>query len=118
MANLILFLDRLITLYLYFVVGSCFLALVPNINPDYPMFHYIFKFAGFYLIPTVLGVSISPALVMLVAALISMGLNKVYMKYFSKDKESRVLVISQDELLEKLNKEKRKDSEDDCTENH
>ena len=41
MAKVIIFLDRLVNYYLYFVVMACFLSLVPNINPDYPLFDFI-----------------------------------------------------------------------------
>lgn len=113
MANFIIFLDRIVNLYLYFVIMACLLSWVPNINPHYPFFHYIFKFAGFYIIPPFWGVSFSPAVVMVIAALISMGLNKIYIKYF-EDKEPKILILTQDELLEKLKEEKREDKKDDC----
>ena len=58
MAKFLIYIIRILNLYLYFVVGACLLSLVPNINPNYPLFHYIFKFAGFYLIPPVFGVSL------------------------------------------------------------
>ena len=50
---------------------ACFLSLVPNINPDYPLFNFIFKAAGFYIIPTIYGFIISPVLIMISLALIS-----------------------------------------------
>lgn len=113
MANLIVFLYRLINLYLYFIIGACLLSLVPNINPDYPLFNFIFKFAGFYIIPPFAGVSFSPALVMAVVALISMGLRKLYNKYYA-GKEPQIIVLTQDELIEKLKKEKGEEKKDDC----
>ena len=30
-------------LYMYYVLGACMLSWVPNINPDYPLFNFIFK---------------------------------------------------------------------------
>jgi len=83
--GLFLFLDRVIHLYLYYVVMACFLALVPSINPDYPLFHYIFKFAGFYLFPPVFGISFSPMILMITLVLLSMGLRKIYVKLFFKN---------------------------------
>ena len=71
MARFIIFLDRLINYYLYFVVMACFLSLVPNINPDYPLFNFIFKAAGFYIVPAIFGFIVSPVLVMISLALIS-----------------------------------------------
>jgi len=115
MANFIIFLDRLVNLYLYFVIGACLLSWVPNINPDYPLFNYIFKAAGFYILPPVMGISFAPALVMVVAALVSIGLRKVYLKYYA-DKEPKIVVLTQEEFLEKLKeKENRKEEKkDDC----
>ena len=43
MANFIKFLYRLVMLYMYYVLGACMLSWVPNINPDYPLFNFIFK---------------------------------------------------------------------------
>lgn len=110
MANLIIFLDRIIYLYLYFIVGACLLSWIPNINPDYPLFHFIFTAAGCYLLPPVMGFSIAPALVALVCASISTGLRKIYDKYYA-DKEPQVIVISPEELAQKL-KEQNKKKED------
>lgn len=115
MANFIIFLDRLVNLYLYFVIGACMLSWVPNINPDYPLFNFIFKASGFYIIPPVIGISFSPAIVMVSAALISTGLRKIYNKYYA-DKEPKIIVLTQEQLLEKLKEEnnKREDKKDDC----
>lgn len=114
MANFILFLDRLVNFYLYYVVIACFLSLVPNINMDYPLFHCIFKFAGFYLIPPVFGVSFSPMVIMVITVLISMGLRKIYIRYYA-DKEPKIIVLTQDEFVKKLNEQKQKgeDKKDD-----
>lgn len=114
MANFILFIDRVVNLYLYFVVMACFLSLVPNINMDYPLFHFIFKFAGFYIIPPILGVSFSPMVIMVLLVLISMGLRKLYIKFYA-DKEPKIIVLTQDELIKKLTEQKQKgeDKKDD-----
>lgn len=112
MANFIILLDRIVNLYLYYVLGACLLSWVPNINPNYPLFHVIFKFAGFYIIPPFAGVSFSPALVMVVAGLISLALRKIYNKYYA-DEVPQIIVLTKDELIEKLKEEKRKDNDKD-----
>lgn len=104
MAKFILFLDRLIYFYIYFVIGACLLSWVPNINPDYPLFAYIFKAAGFYLIPPILGFSFSPTVVVLALVIISVGLRKLYDKFFAK-KEPEIIILTKDELINKLNKD-------------
>ena len=103
MAKFIRFLYRLVNYYLYFVVMACFLALVPNINPNYPLFNYIFKIAGFYLIPPVFGFIISPMLVMIISALIMMGLGKIYAKYYAP-KDPKVLVMTPEQFIEQIKK--------------
>ena len=103
MAKFIRFLYRLVNYYLYFVVMACFLALVPNINPNYPLFNYIFKIAGFYLIPPIFGFIISPMLVMLISALIMMGLGKIYAKYYAP-KDPKVLVMTPEQFIEQIKK--------------
>ena len=103
MAKFIQFLYRLVNYYLYFEVMACFLALVPNINPNYPLFNFIFKIAGFYLIPPIFGFIISPMFVMIVSALIMMGLSKIYMKYYAP-KEPKVVVMSPEEFIETIKK--------------
>ena len=95
MAKFIRFLYRLVNYYLYFVVMACFLALVPNINPNFPLFNYIFKIAGFYLIPPIFGFIIS--------ALIMMGLDKIYSKYYAP-KEPKVLVMTPEQFIEQIKK--------------
>ncbi len=114
MAEFILFLDRLINLYLYYVVMACFLALVPNINMDYPLFHYIFKFAGFYIIPQFFGIFISPMVVMISLVLISMGLRKLYVKFYAP-KEPKIVFLTKDEFIKKFNEQNQKgeDKKDD-----
>jgi len=101
--KIVIFMSRLVNLYLYFIVGTCILSLVPNINPNYPLFHYIFKFAGFYLIPPVFGFSFSPMVLMIALVLISMGLQKLYHKYFYV--EPQVFVMSAEEFFDKVNKQ-------------
>ena len=117
MAKFILFLDRLVNLYLYYVVMACLLSFVPNINYDYPLFHFIFLSAGFYLIPPIFGFLISPMLIMTVCVLISMGLGKIYKKYFAEE-EPKIIVLSKDEFqksFELLNKQMKEDKKDDDT---
>ncbi|MBR1460141.1 YggT family protein [bacterium] len=104
MARFIIFLDRLVNYYLYFIVMACFLSLVPNINPDYPLFNFIFKAAGFYIIPTIFGFIISPVLIMISLALISSGLHKIYYKYYAKD-EPQIIVMSPEEFIKKVQEE-------------
>lgn len=101
MAKFIIFLDRVIYLYLCFIMGACLMSWIPNINPDYPLFKFIFTAAGFYLLPPVLGIGIAPALVMIVCAGISFALGKIYQKFFNKD-EQKILVVTPDELIKKL----------------
>lgn len=102
LGKIIIFTDRLVNLYLYFIICACFLSLVPNINPNYPLFSYIFKFAGFYLIPPVFGFSFSPMAIMIALVLISIGLHKIYNKYFNQEQE--VFVIPAEEFLEQIKK--------------
>lgn len=106
MAKFIRFLYRLVNYYLYFVVMACFLALVPNINPNYPLFNYIFKIAGFYLIPPIFGFIISPMLVMIISALIMMGLGKIYDKYYAP-KEPKVIVMTPEQFIEQVKKNEK-----------
>lgn len=106
MAKLIRFLYRLVNYYLCFVVMACFLALVPNINPNYPLFNYIFKIAGFYLIPPVFGFIISPMLVMIISALIMIGLGKIYDKYYAP-KEPKVIVMTPEQFIEQVKKNEK-----------
>lgn len=113
MGKFILFLDRLVFLYMYFILGACLLSWVPNINPDYPLFYYIFKFSGAYILPPVIGFAFGPALLMVICALISMGLKKIYIKFYA-EKEPKVIVLTPEELVEKLNKQKEEDNKNDC----
>ena len=103
MGKFIIFLIKLIYLYLYFIIGACILSWVPNINPAYPLFHYIFTAAGFYIMPAFAGISFSPALVMVLCALAITGLEKIYDKYYKKD-EPKVVILTQQEFLEKFGK--------------
>jgi hypothetical protein len=104
MAKFIIFLDRIVNYYLYFVVMACFLSLVPNINPNYPLFDFIFKAAGFYLLPGIIGITFSPAIIMITLALISAGLHKIYEKYYAKD-EPKILVMSPEDFIKKIQDE-------------
>ena len=108
MGKLILFLGRLINLYLYFIIGACVLSWIPNINPEYPLFNFIFKIAGAGILPPVLGFDIGPAVLMAVLALIWAGLEKIYRKYYAP-KEPEIIVITKEELIEKLNEQKQDD---------
>jgi hypothetical protein len=114
MAKFILFLIRFFNLYLYFVVMACFLSFIPNINPNYPLFGFIFKFSGFYIIPPVFGMIISPMLILIILTLSIIGLTKLYDKYYAKE-EPTVIVMSPEEFTQKLeefNKEKSKREEE------
>lgn len=114
MLKFVVYLIRIVNLYLYFVVGACFLALVPNINPAYPLFDYIFKIAGFYIIPPIFGVSFSPMCVLMVTALIYMGLNKIYDKYY-KPKEPQIIIMSPEEFVQKVKEKEIKYKEDEIS---
>lgn len=100
MGKFIIFLYRLANLYLYFVLCACVLSWIPNVNPDYPLFHFIFKFAGFYLIPPVLGLLISPAVILIVTSLVIMGLSKIYNKFF----EPQLFYMSSEQFLKNAEK--------------
>ena len=111
MRNIIIFIDKLLKLYLYYIIGACILSWVPNINPDYPLFNFIFTSAGFYIILPFLGLSISPAVVMLACALIIMGLQKIYDKFYAKNKPE-IIILSKDDF-EKLKQENIKEENKD-----
>lgn len=114
MAKFILFLIRFFNLYLYFVVMACFLSFIPNINPNYPLFNFIFKLSGFYVIPPVFGFIISPMLILIILTLVMIGLTKLYDKYYAKE-EPTVIIMSPEEFtqkLEELNKEKSETKEE------
>lgn len=113
MGKFILILDRLIFLYMYFILGACILSWVPNINPDYPLFHYIFKLSGAYILPPIIGFGFGPALIMVVCALASMGLRKIYDKFYA-DKVPKVVILTPEDLMEKLEKQKEGNKNDDC----
>lgn len=119
MAKFILFLDRIINFYIYYVIGVCILSWVPNINPNYPLFDFLFKSAGFYIIPPFMGLSFSPAFVVFVCAMISLGLRKIYTKFYEKNKPS-IIILTQDEFVKKLNEHNDvipKDKDDDNVSN-
>ena len=116
MAKFVLLVDRIINLYLYFVVIACFLSLVPNINPNYPLFHMIFKLAGFYVFPPIFGVSFSCMIIMMGCAMLSVGLKKLYIKKFLP-KEPKVIVISKDEFEKQYVNVKEENQEEDSDAN-
>lgn len=99
--NLIKFTDRILNLYLYYIIVACFLSLVPNINSNYPLFHFIFKSAGFYILKPFFGFSFCPMLLMMGLVLLSLGLRKIYDKYFHIEQE--VYIISAKDFIEKVN---------------
>lgn len=104
----IIFSDRFINLYLYFIVFACILSWVPNINPNYPLFNLIFKISGFYLLPPFMGFTVAPIVIMMVLALLSIGLHKIYKKLFTLD-PSKFIVLTKEDFereLEKFNKMK------------
>ena len=112
MANFIKFLYRLVMLYMYYVLGACMLSWVPNINPDYPLFNFIFKSSGVYLIPPILGLSIWPAVLMTLCGLVLVGLDKIYAKYFAKN-ELKILVMSPEEFFDKMKEQQNKEDKKD-----
>ncbi len=113
MEKLIIFLDKLFNLYLYYIIGACILSWVPNINPDFPLFHFIFVSAGFYIIPPFMGISFSPAFVMMICALIIMGLRKIYEKFYAKDRKEIIIITKEDLDKIKQQKDKEKDNNND-----
>lgn len=106
MAKFIRFLYRLVNYYLYFVVMACFLALVPNINPNFTLFNFIFKMAGFYLVPPIFGFIISPMIMLIILALIMMGLSKIYVKYYATQ-EPKVVVMTPEQFIEHIKKNEK-----------
>ncbi len=116
MNRFILILDRIVNLYMYYVGIACLLSWVPNINPDYPFFHFIFLTSGFYILPPFLGFLFAPILIMTLCALISAGLNKLFLK-LNKNKKPQIIVLSPEEFFakmeqEKLNEDTNKDKEE------
>lgn len=111
MSRLILILDRLINLYMYYVGIACLLSWIPNINPNYPLFHFIFLSTGFYILPSFLGFIFAPLLIMVLCALISAGLRKLYIK-LNKDNKQQILILSPEEFFEKMTQEKMKADKD------
>lgn len=107
MSKFILILDRVVNLYIYYVGLACLLSWVPNINPDYPLFHFIFLSTGFYILPPFLGFIFAPLFIMVLCALISVGLGKLYIK-LNKDKVPHIMIMSPDEFFAKMEQEKAK----------
>lgn len=110
-ADFILFLSRVINLYMYYVGFACLLSWVPNINPDYPLFHFIFVSTGFYLLPQIFGFVFAPLLVMTVCVLISQWLIKLYLK-LTKDKRPEIIIMSPEDFFKKLEQENLKKNEE------
>lgn len=115
MANLIIFVDRLLYLYMYFIIFGCLLSWVPNLNPDYPLFHMIFVATGAYILPPIFGMLLGPCVVMLVLAASSYGLRKIYNKYYA-EKERNILIITPEDLMKKLEMDAAKDKEKEQSE--
>lgn len=105
MADFILFLSKIVTLYMYYVGFACLLSWVPNINPDYPLFHFVFMSTGFYLIPPFFGFIFAPLIIMVICVLISQGLDKLYLKLM-KDKSPEIVVYTPEEFFQKLEQDK------------
>lgn len=121
MTKFILVIDRLVNLYMYYVAMACLLSWVPNINPDYPLFHFIFKSTGFFILKPFLGFIFTPLLLMVLCSLVSMGLQKLYEK-LNKDKNKDILILSPEEFFskmeqERLKQENKENSDDDNVDN-
>ena len=117
MAKFIIFIARFLNLYLYFILGACLLSWIPNINPQYPLFNLIFKFAGAGILPPVLGFDLGPALLMVILALAWSGLEKLYAKFYAP-KQQDIVVLSKEEFIEKMKElssqnEPEKEKQDD-----
>lgn len=103
--------SRVINLYMYYVGFACLLSWVPNINPDYPLFHFIFVTTGFYLIPPIFGFVLSPLLIMTVCVLASQWLVKLYL-HLTKDKRPEIIIMSPDEFFKKFEQQNQIKKED------
>jgi len=71
---------------------------------------------GFYILPPFWGFVFVPLLIMVLCALISSGLRKLYIK-LNKDKKPQIVILSPEEFFakmeqEKLKADKNKDKED------
>ena len=110
-ADFILFLSRVINLYMYYVGFACLLSWVPNINPDYPLFHFIFVSTAFYLLPRFFGFVFAPLLVMTVCVLVSQWLVKLYLK-LTKDKRPEIIVMTPEEFFKKFEQQNMKKEEE------
>lgn len=115
MLRLILILDRIVNLYMYYVGIACLLSWVPNINPNYPLFHFIFVSTGFYILPSFFGFIFAPLFIMVLCALISAGLRKLHIKII-RHRQDELLALTPDELVKRLQKEKLLIIKDDNTE--
>ena len=86
---------------MYFLLGVAILSWIPNINPDYPLFHMLFKFSGFYLLPPFMGLALAPALLMVVGAFLIMMLEKIYDRFYKPEKQ-QVYFMSSEEFTRRL----------------
>jgi hypothetical protein len=68
--------------------------------------------AGAGIIHPFLGFDIGPAVLMAILALLWTGLEKIYRKFYAP-KEREIIVITKEELLEKLNEQKQKSEVED-----
>lgn len=84
---------------------------IPNINPDYPLFHAIFKFAGFFLLPAIGGFIFAPLLIMTACVLISQGLGKLYLK-LNKDKKPEIIILTPEEFMQKITSSEAEQKDD------
>ena len=118
MKKFLLISDRIINLYVFYIVMALFLSIVPNINPDYPLFHFIFTSAGFYIKLPFVGVMFSPMLIMICLVLISTRLRKLYIKLYEKDAPEIIIWTREDfaKNLEKFNQLKEELKQDNIEE--
>ena len=110
MKKFLLISDRIINLYVFYIVMALFLSIVPSINTDYPLFHFIFVSAGFYIKLPFVGAMFSPMLIMICLVLISSKIRKLYIKLYEKDAPEIIIWTREDfaKNLDKFNKLKEK----------
>lgn len=101
LSKLIIFLNRIVNLYMYYVAVACVLSWIPRINPEYPLFHVIFVSTGFYLLPPFGGFIFAPLIIMTVCVLISQGLGRLYFN-LNKDKKPEVIVMTPEEFFRSI----------------
>lgn len=110
-SGIIVFTDKLVNLYIYYVGIACLMSWIPNINPEYPLFHAIFKFAGFFLLPSIGGFIFAPLLIMTACVLISQGLGKLYLK-LNKDKKPEIIILTPEEFMQKITSSEAEQKDD------